>query len=161
MRNLRTICVVIVGCLVAGPGAWAATKSPPPAAMLWANKTKPFATVVMPKTPLNFGEVANSGGKKLTAKITPTVVANHPYRLAVSFAGLTLGASAVQIPANQLTVKINGMVVPLGTARVEIKSGSATSPKGVTVPITIEVSMQEAVACRAGHYGGSMTLYIK
>ncbi len=128
---------------------------------LWANKAKPYAQVLMPKTALNFGEVANAGGKKISAKLTPTIVANHPYQLAFSFAGLTLNGTALQIPPSQLTVTVNGIRIPVGNNRVQIKSGAATSPKGVAVPITIEVTLPEAAACKAGRYGGSMTLYVK
>jgi hypothetical protein len=169
MRNLHTICVAVLGCLIASPGAWAANATAAKNAqqqqqqlnLLWANKARPYATVLMPKTPLSFGEVANSGGMKIAAKLTPTVVSNHPYRLAISLSGLTLGGTALAIPANQLTVTVNGIPVPVGTTRVEIKTGPATSLQGVAVPITIEVTMKDAAACRAGRYGGNVTLFVK
>lgn len=158
MRNLLTICMAVVACLGATPGAWAAN-SPTPVPPV-PIPVKPFATVSVPKTPLNFGEVPDSGGKRLTAKVVATVVANHPYRLAISFGGLTQGAGRPPIPASQMTVRINGIQVPIGTARVEIATGPVTPAGGVNVPITIDIQLKEALNCRAGRYGGSLTLSI-
>jgi hypothetical protein len=154
MRNAKTICLACVGCLIATSGVWAAT-TPSPAV------PKYFATIVMPKTPLTFTEVAKSSGKQLIGKLTPKVLSNHPYRLAVSFSSLKRGSSGVQVPPDKLRVKINGKVVPIGTTRVEINTGPATTVQGVMVPITIEVTLTDAPTCPAGQYVGGLTLYIQ
>jgi hypothetical protein len=154
MFDLKTICLACVGCLVATSGVWAAT-TPPPAVC------KPFATIVMPKTPLTFNDAAKGTGKQLVAKLTPKVLSNHPYRLAVSFSSLKRGSSGIQVPPNKLTVKINGKVVPVGTTRVEIKTGPATTAQGVVVPIIVEVTLADAPTCPAGEYAGGLTFYIQ
>ncbi len=161
MRNLQTIRLALAVCVLATSIAGAATKPVPLPPTPWLKGAKPYATVTLPKTPISFSEAPNSDGKRLTAKLTATVYANHPYKLCFTFAGLTQGKDAAAIPPEQLSVKVNGKNVPVGTTPVEFATGPATTPKGVNVAITIEVELKDVVVCRAGHYGGNMAISIK
>jgi hypothetical protein len=159
MQNLRTICTAIIVSLSAVPSVWAAgTAALPP---FWAKPVKPFAALSLPKTPLSFGDAPQAGGKRIVATLKATVYANHPYRVAVAFSGLTQGKGLPPIPSEKLTVRINGKPAPVGKGTVEIATGPGTTVKGVEIPVTIDVEFKDATTYRAGQYGGNLTFSIK
>jgi hypothetical protein len=148
MRNTPTICIAILIGLCTTSGAWA------------QSCIGAVARVSVPPTPLSFSEVPKSEGKRLIAKVIATVAANHPYHLGASFRGLSLGGK-IPVTPKQMTVKINNKLVPVGTNYVEIASGAATTIKGVSVPIVIEIELKNPLAFPAGQYTGALSLYAK
>ena len=159
MRNLAKLCAVAVICLGATGGAGAQSRPKPKPPKM--SPSQAYASLTLPRTPLYFGVVHRPGPSKLEAKVTAHVVANRPYRLGALFRGLTLGPGQAAIPAKQMTVTINGKVVPIGTDCVEIASGGPTPVKGVDVPIVIEVEVKGSTFYPAGRYGGNLELFIK
>jgi hypothetical protein len=149
MRNVSAICLALLICLGAASGASA------------QNQPGVVSRVSVPPTPLSFSEVAGSSGKRLTGKLIATVVANHPYRLGVSFRGLNLTKTNTPVPANQMTVKINNKPVPIGPNYVEVATGPMTLVKGVSVPLTIEIELKDPLAFPAGQYSGVLSLAVR
>lgn len=158
MRNLAKMCAVGAICLVVSVGAWASHRprpSPP-----GADPTPPIAGVLVPKKPLYFGLVGGPGARRLKARTVVRVVANRPYRLEVSFRGLTHEAGPVAIPAAELKVTINGQEVLVGTEFVPAASGGPTPIHGVEVPIVVEIEVKGFVLPPAGRYGGNLVLSV-
>jgi hypothetical protein len=118
------------------------------------------AAVKAPQAPLCFRVVPARGPRQIQAKTTARVLANHPFRLEASFAGLTQAAGWVAIPAQQMTVTINGKNVPIGTERVLIASGGATPGDGVEVPIVVDVTLKGSAFFPAGQYSGNLVLSV-
>jgi hypothetical protein len=104
--------------------------------------------------------VPGKGERQLQAETTARVLANHPFRLQASFAGLTQAAGQAAIPLQQMTVTINGKGVPVGTQRVQIAAGDRTTPDGVEVPIVIEVTLKGSTFYPAGRYSGNLVLAV-
>jgi hypothetical protein len=157
MRNLAKMCAVAAICLGMAGGAWAQSrsKSNPPR----VDRSRPFAMVSVPRTPLSFGKVSGSGPQKLKAETTARVVANCPYRVVASFRGLTDQAGR-EIPLQQMTVVINGKEASIGTNRVQIAVGGPTPPSGMDLPVVIEVGVKGSLSLPAGRYGGNLVLTI-
>lgn len=163
MQSLAKMGIVAVICLGATVGAEAGApagpRGPGPNGP-GAGGPRPVAGVKLPQTPLCFRVVPTKGPRRLQAKTTVRVRANHPFRLAASFGGLTQSAGQAEIPPKQMTVTINGKNVAVGTERVQIASGGATPGDGVAVPIVIEVMLKGSTFYPAGQYGGDLVLSV-
>ncbi len=159
MCSLANVSMVAVICLGAVVGAGAGTRPVPPPPR--AAGPRPFAALKAPPAPLSFKVVPDRGLQQLEAKTTVRVLANHPFRLEASFAGLTQPAGQAAIPAEQMTVTINGKKVTIGTARVQIAEGGPTPRDGVAVPITIEVTLKGSTFYPAGRYSGNLVLAVR
>ncbi len=158
MRSLANVSLVAVICLAMAVGAGAGTRPGPQAPR--PGGPPPVAAVKAPRSPVNFRVVPGKGLRQLQAKTTVRVLANHPFRLAASFAGLTQAVGQAAIPAEQMTVTINGKKVPVGTERVQIAEGNPTPRDGVDVPIVVEVTLKGSTFYPAGRYSGNLVLAV-
>ncbi len=159
MRSLANVSMVAVICLGAAVGAGAGTRPAPPPPR--AAGPRPFAAFKAPQGPLSFRVVPDKGLRQLEARTTVRVLANHAFRLEASFAGLTQAVGQAAIPAELMTVTINGKKVKIGTERVQIATGDRTPPEGVNVPITIEVTLKGSTFYPAGRYSGNLVLAVR
>jgi len=157
MRNLAKKLAVVALCLAAAGGAGA--QNGPGPAPSGPGVPQPFITVSLPQGPLHFGMVSALGPKRLRASTTAHVVANRPFQLAASFQELSRGRTV--IPGQQTTVVINGRMLTVGTARVEIASGGPTPANGVDVPIVIEIVVKGPTFYPAGRYSGNLELFVR
>lgn len=156
MRSLAKMGMVAVICLGATVGAGAGARPGPQGP--GSGGPRLFAVVKAPSKPLSFNVVPSRGLRQIQAKTTVRVLANRPFRLDASFAGLTQAEGQAEIPAQLMTVTINGKHVPIGTVRVPIASGNATPYEGVEVPIVIDVTLKGSTFYPAGRYGGNLVL---
>jgi hypothetical protein len=159
MWNLAKTGAIVAICLSATGGGWA--QSGPGPCPPNAGVFRPITLVAVPNGPLRFGMVSGPMTRQLRAETVARVAANCPFRLVASFQGLTeVAGRQFPIPATQVTMRINGKEVPVGTDWVQIATGGATSPAGMEVPIVIEMQIQGASNYPAGRYGGNLALRI-
>ena len=159
MRSLAKISAVVALCCGATAGAWAAGGPGPMGPVVPA--PRPYAAVAVPRAPLYFGMVSGPGLRRLRATMTVRVLANHPYRLAAFFEGLTQQVGQQALAAGDLTVTINGREVAVGTQWVDIVVGDRTPVTGAEVPIVIEITVKGPAFYPAGRYGGNLVLSIR
>lgn len=159
MRSLAKMSAVVALCCGAAVGAWAADGPGPMGPVV--PSPKPFAAVAVPRGPLYFGMVSGLGPRRLRATMTARVLANHPYRLAAWFRGLSQQVGQGAVASGDLTVTINGKEVAIGTQWVDIAAGDRTPVTGVEVPIVIEITVKGPAFYPAGRYGGNLVLSIR
>lgn len=156
MQGLAKTFAVVAICLAVTNGPWArgaVRPGPRP------SRPKPIVRMAVPNKPLEFGQATGPGLTQLKAETTVRVAANCPFRLLAFFQGLTTASGHKSpIPAEQVTVTINGKQVPTGTELVEIAKGGPTPMAGVSVPIAIVMEVKGASGCPAGQYGGNLSL---
>jgi hypothetical protein len=159
MRSLAKMSAVVALCWGVTASAWAAGGPRPMGPVV--PSPQPFAAVAVPRAPLYFGMVSGLGPRRLRATMTVRVLANHPYRLAALFSGLTQQVGQGALAAGDLTVTINGMKVEVGTRWVDIATGDRTPVIGAEVPIVIEITVKGPAFYPAGRYGGNLVLSIR
>jgi hypothetical protein len=159
MRSLAKMSAVVALCCGAAAGAWAAGGPGPMGPVV--PSPQPYAAVAVPRAPLYFGMVSGLGPRRLKATMPARVLANHPYRLAASFRGLTQQVGQGALAPGDLTVTINGREVPVGPQWVDIAAGDRTPITGAEVPIVIEITVKGPAFYPAGRYGGNLVLSIR
>jgi len=149
MWNLAKSSAMVVACLIAARTASA------------VDMAQPFVQVKVPQKPLYLGEVYGPGVKQLAGQTVARVVANCPYHIEVSFAGLSREQDGAAIAREHLSVAINGRSLPVGKGRVPIAtSRHGTSSSGVDVPIELQVGVNGLASYPAGRYAGTLVITV-
>jgi hypothetical protein len=148
MTNLANILSVAM-CL-----AW-------PAKMPVVMQEQPFVTFEVAGQVLDLGLVWGPRVQHVGAKINGRIVANCPYHVEASFRGLRHVRGLAAIAPKDLSVVINGQVVPVGAGRAAIARSSTPTPAGgVDVPIEMQVAVKGLASYPAGRYSGTLVVTV-
>ncbi|KPL25110.1 MAG: hypothetical protein AMJ75_02040 [Phycisphaerae bacterium SM1_79] len=122
---------------------------------------EPFVTMSIASGELDLGEVSNPGINSLAGRLTAHIVANCPHRVEASFTPFIRRGGGGTIPAEDTSVRINGVSVPITGHGVPIVSSVEPTPAGgVDVPIDLEVTVGSVWQYPAGAYTGTLVLTI-
>ena len=149
MWNLAKTCAIVTVCLAVADVASAMYAS------------QPFVSVTVTGDQLNLGEAVGPGVHQLRSRLKAHVVANCPYHIEASFAGLRNRTGGKVISPQHLTVAINGKEMPIGTGRVTVaQSSGPTASAGEDVPVDLQVGFVGLPTYPAGRYLGALVLTI-
>ena len=121
----------------------------------------PFVEVSVSPKVIHLDQVMDRGLYRFEARATVRVVANCAYQVEASFSGFKKDNVGRPIRDSDLSVSINGTVLPVGKRHAVIKKSSVPTPYGgVDVPLELKFGVGEPQEYAAGSYGGTLTLTI-
>jgi hypothetical protein len=151
MSNLANILSIVVW-LTAGNALGNAPLPPPVSPM------PPFVKVTVPRGPVYLGDVWSGSAFQAGAQVDVHVVANCPYQIEASFRELKRGTGDQPVAPQHLLVAINGKRTSLGGRVTVAQSREPTPPKGVRVPVELQLGVDSVMNCRAGRYNGTLVI---
>jgi hypothetical protein len=171
MWNLAKTYAIVIGCVLVTAMVSAASGSAAFPASLnrtiggWPgvppDLSESFVSMTVQGGAFDLGDPLGPGLYQLRSHSEIHVVANCPFDIKASFAGLRAESSGKAIASAHLSVAVNGTAVPVGGRSVTVeRSNGPTGPSGEDIAMDLKVGFLNLPTYPAGRYQGAVKLTI-
>jgi hypothetical protein len=157
MRKLVLICAEVLALF----GLSGVASTVPPKGGMFPIGTYASITVTPGEVDLGAVPILGSVTAEVPAKLSAHIVANCPHYIAVSFDGFRRIRNGDSIPAENVSVAINGIKIPVNGRSIPIVNSPEPTPRdGVELPVDIEVGLRRGGNYQAGKYRGTLSFIV-